>query len=125
MKTHKELDVWKDSVELVIDVYNFTKGFPKEELYGITNQIRRAVVSIPTNISEGSGRNYSAEFIRFLKISQGSLSEFETLLVISLRLNYLDEVRFKSTEGRIFKINAQLSGLIKSIHKGIQHNGAM
>jgi len=125
MKSHKELDVWKDSVELVIDTYNLTKVFPKEELFGITNQMRRAVVSIPTNISEGSGRNYSSEFIRFLKISQGSLSEFETLLLISLRLNYLDEVSFKSIERRIFKLNAQLSGLIKSIHKGIQHNGAV
>ena len=125
MKSHKELDVWKDSIELVIDTYKLTKGFPKEELYGITNQIRRAVVSIPTNRSEGSGRNYSAEFIRFLKISQGSLSEFETLLLISLRLNYLNEVSYKSIEGRIFKLNAQLSGLIKSIHNGIQHNGAM
>jgi four helix bundle protein len=115
MKTHKDLDVWKDSIELVVIIYNVTKGFPKEELYGLTSQIRRAVVSVPANISEGSARNYPAEYIRFLRISKASLSEFETLLHISLRLNYLDEDMFKSIQGRIFKINAQLSGLIKSI----------
>lgn len=121
MKTHKELDVWKDSIDLVVNTYKLTKGFPKEELYGLTNQIRRAAISIPANISEGSARNYSAEFIRFLRISQGSLSEFETLLQIALRLNYLDEDNFKSIEGKVFKVNAQLSGLIKSIQKGINH----
>jgi four helix bundle protein len=89
MKTHKDLDVWKDSIELVIDIYKLTGTFPKSELYGITSQIQRAVVSIPTNISEGSGRNYSAEFIRFLKISQVSLAEFETLLYISFRMKIL------------------------------------
>ena len=115
MKTHKELDVWKDSVELVVLIYQITKGFPKEELYGLTSQIRRAAVSVPANISEGAARNYSTEFIRFLRIAQGSLSEFETLLYISLRLNYFDENKFKSIQGTIFKINAQLSGLIKSI----------
>ena len=125
MKTHKELDVWKDSIELVVMTYTITKNFPKEELYGITNQIRRAVVSIPLNISEGSGRNYSAEFTRFLKISQGSLSEFETLLHISLRLHYLDEAVFKTMEGRVFKLNAQLSGLLKSIQRGPQHTGTL
>ena len=117
MKTHKDLDVWKDSVELVIITYNITKTFPKEELYGITSQIRRAAVSVPVNISEGTARNYPIEVVRFLKISQGSLSEFETLLLISLRLNYLDEVIYKRIEGSIFKINAQLCGLIKSVQK--------
>jgi four helix bundle protein len=115
MKTHKELDVWKDSIELVVKIYHITKGFPKEELYGLTSQIRRAAVSVPANISEGSARNYSKEFIRFLRIAQGSLSEFETLLQISSRLNYINEEMFKSVQGRIFKVNAQLSGLIKSI----------
>ena len=115
MKTHKELDVWKDSIELVVKMYQITKSFPKEELYGLTSQIRRAVVSVPANISEGAARNYSKEFIRFLRIAQGSLSEFETLLQISSRLNYVNEEMFQSIQGRIFKVNAQLSGLIKSI----------
>jgi len=117
MKTHKDLDVWKDSIELVVKTYQITKGFPKEELYGLTSQIRRAAVSVPANISEGSARNYTQEFIRFLRIAQASLSEFETLLLISLKLNYLEKEMFQNIQGRIFKLNAQLSGLIKSISR--------
>ena len=115
MKTHKDLDIWKDSIELVIEIYEVTKGFPKDETYGLTSQIRRAGVSVAANISEGAARNYTKEFIRFLRIAQASLSEVETLLIISLRLNYLDEKIFKTIQGKIFKVNAQLSGLIKSI----------
>ena len=115
MKTHKELDVWKDSIDLVVEVYRITKLFPKEELYGIISQIRRSAVSVPANISEGSARNYSKEFIRFLRIAQASLSELETLIQISSRLNFLNEDNYQSLQGKIFKINAQLSGLIKSI----------
>jgi four helix bundle protein len=115
MKTHKELNVWKDSIDLVVEVYRITKLFPKEELYGIVSQIRRSAVSVPANISEGSARNYSKEFIRFLRIAQASLSELETLIQISLKLNYLNEDNYQDLQGKIFKINAQLSGLIKSI----------
>ena len=115
MKTHKELNVWKDSIDLVVEVYRITKLFPKEELYGIVSQIRRSAVSVPANISEGSARNYTKEFIRFLRIAQASLSELETLIQISSRLNFLNEDNYQSLQGKIFKINAQLSGLIKSI----------
>ncbi len=115
MKTHKELDVWKNSIDLVVEIYKVTNGLPREELYGLTSQLRRAAVSIPANISEGAARSYSKEFIRFLRISQGSLSEVETLLHISLRLNYLEEERFNSIHARVSKVNAQLSGLIRAI----------
>jgi|WetSurMetagenome_2_1015567.scaffolds.fasta_scaffold1496321_1 four helix bundle protein len=115
MKTHKDLDVWKDSIELVVKTYQVTYNYPKEELYGLTSQIRRAAVSVPANISEGSARNYSKEFVRFLRIAQASLSEFETLLEICFRLNYLEKEIFQSIQGRVCKLNAQLSGLIKAI----------
>jgi four helix bundle protein len=115
MKTHKELNVWKDSIALVVEIYEITKHFPREETYGLTSQLRRAAVSVPANTSEGAARHYTREFIRFLRIAQASLSEVETLLHISLRLNYLDESVFKSIQGKIFKVNAQLSGLIKSL----------
>ena len=115
MKTHKDLDVWKDSIELVVEIYKVTKGFPREETYGIISQLRRASVSVAANISEGAARGYTKEFVRFLRISQGSLSEVETLLYISMRLNYLDENIEKSVQGRIHKTNAQLCGLIKAI----------
>jgi four helix bundle protein len=123
MKTHKDLDVWKDSVELLVLIYKETQLFPREELYGLTSQIRRAAVSIPANISEGSARNYSDEFIRFLRISLGSLVEVETLLLISLRLNYIEKEKFDLLYGSILKITSQLSGLIRSIQKGTKKHG--
>lgn len=84
MKTHKDLDVWKDSVEFVTSKYN------KIEEFGLKSQIRRTAVSIPLNIAEGAGRNYSKEFIQFLYIALGSLSELETQFIISKNLNYID-----------------------------------
>ncbi|WP_341850012.1 four helix bundle protein [Kaistella rhinocerotis] len=78
MGTHKDLDVWKSSVELVTTVYLVTSEFPKEEIFGLTNQIRRASVSIPSNIAEGAARNSDREFIRFLYISLGSNQELDT-----------------------------------------------
>jgi four helix bundle protein len=119
MKTHKDLDAWKDSIKLVTELYRITKEFPKEELYGITSQIRRAAVSVPANISEGSARGYSIEFARYLRIAQASLAELETLLIISSQLDYLKEDTFNTMKGMIFKINAQISGLIRSLKKYI------
>jgi len=75
VKDHKKLDIWKMSVDLVPEVYEITKKFPKEELYGLTNQVRRSAVSIPSNISEGAARNTEKEFIQFLYIALGSASE--------------------------------------------------
>lgn len=115
MRTHKDLDLWKDSIRMIVEIYLMTKEFPKEELYGLTSQIRRAAISIPANISEGSAKNSTADFIRYLRIAHGSLSELETLLLIAFQLMYIDEICFKIIEGKLFKINAQLSGLIKSI----------
>ena len=91
MKTHKDLDAWKVSVELVIMVYKETKNFPKDEIYTLVSQIRRSAVSIPSNIAEGAGRNSKKEFIQFLYIALGSLSELETQLIISEKLSYLSE----------------------------------
>ncbi|MCX6251126.1 MAG: four helix bundle protein [Bacteroidetes bacterium] len=117
MKTHKDLDVWKDSIELVILIHKLTDHFPKKEEYRLTSQICRAVVSIPSNISEGSARNYPAEFLRFLHISQGSLSELETQIIIAYKLHYLNDDQYKEVDGRLIRINAQLSGLIKYVER--------
>ncbi len=89
MKKHKDLDVWKKSILLVTLIYDVTKGFPNEEMYGLTNQIRRSAVSVPSNIAEGSARQGDKEFAHFLYISLGSLSELETQLIIANNLNYL------------------------------------
>jgi four helix bundle protein len=106
---HKELDVWKESIELTKKIYNITKNFPKEELYGLTSQIRRASVSIPSNIAEGSARNSDKEFIQFLYVSLGSLSELETQLIISKEIEY-NKYLF---EEEIEKIKKMILGLIK------------
>ena len=89
---HTKLEAWKEAVELTFEIYELTKSFPKEEIYGLTSQIRRAVVSIPSNIAEGCARNSSAETIHFLYIATGSLAELETQLIISNRLGYMSDI---------------------------------
>jgi len=91
-RTHKDLDAWKEAIQLVEDVYKITRSFPKEEMYGLTSQLRRAAVSIPSNIAEGAARNSTKEFIQFLHMSLGSLSEVETQMIIANRLDYLHDV---------------------------------
>lgn len=100
MQTHKDLEIWKLGIKLVENVYKASHQFPKEELYGLTSQIRRSAVSVPSNIAEGAARSGSAEFIRFLYISLGSLSELETQLIIAERLGYIhnDNKIMKSIE---------------------------
>lgn len=82
MNTHKDLDVWKLSIEFVTEVYSITASYPKDELYGIVSQIRRSAISVPSNIAEGFGRNTTGELNQFLGISKGSLAELETLIGI-------------------------------------------
>ncbi len=115
MKTHKDLELWKNGISFVKEIYQATKGFPKEELYGLTSQIRRAAVSVPANLSEGAARNQTREFVRFLRISQGSLSEVETLLIISVSLGYLDSNQMKHFSERIKVLTNQIIGLIHSL----------
>ena len=111
LKTHKHLDAWKRSMDLVQIVYTVTKEFPQEELYGLTNQLRRAVVSVPSNIAEGAARGSNKEFIQFLHIAMGSLSEAETQLVIAKRLGYLENL--DSIEEHIGTVRKLILGLIR------------
>lgn len=116
MKTHKDLQVWQDAVELVINIYKITENFPKGELYGLTNQIRRAAVSIPSNIAEGCGRNSAKELNCFLYYALGSLSELETQIIIALKLNYIKEEDEKTLLDKEMKnLFRLLTALIKSI----------
>lgn len=89
MKNFKELLIWQRSHQLVLDIYLITKSFPKEEVYGLTSQIRRSCSSIPTNIAEGCGRNSDAEMNRFLIIAQGSATELEYQIILSKDLSYI------------------------------------
>lgn len=88
MKWHHNLDVWKRSIELVSEIYKLTEQFPRQEIYGLTQQMRRAAVSIPSNIAEGAGRKSTKEFIQFLSTAQGSIAELETQLLIAAKLNF-------------------------------------
>lgn len=113
MKSHKDLDVWKKSMNLVTEIYRVTKNFPKEETYGLTNQVKRCVVSIPSNIAEGAGRNSKKEFVQFLYVALGSVSELETQLIIALNLAYLRDI--KQFLYQIESIKKMLNGLINHL----------
>jgi len=115
MKTHKDLEVWKNSIKLITNIYSTTRNFPKEELYGLTNQMRRCAVSIASNIAEGAARNSTKEFIHFLHIARGSLAELETQLIVSYNLSFLPEETFKDFENEMKIIGGQLSGLLRSL----------
>jgi four helix bundle protein len=115
METHKDLLVWQRSISLVTAIYEVTKSFPKEELYCIVNQIRRAAISIPSNIAEGSARKNTKEFIQFLHIAMGSAAELETQMIISMNLKYIDNQRSNSFQKELNEIIKMISGLIKSL----------
>lgn len=114
MKDHKDLDVWKESMALAEDIYALTKDFPADEKYGLSSQIKRAVVSIPSNIAEGAARKGDKEFIQFLYIAMGSLSELETQLLLSKRLEFTKSV--ETHLGQIEKIKKMLFGLIRYVN---------
>ena len=88
---HKDLEVWKRSMDLAIEIYNLSKRFPRNESFGLTSQIRRAAVSVPSNIAEGAARKGDKEFLQFLDISLGSLSELETQYLIAIRLAFVEQ----------------------------------
>ncbi|MGJ5640600.1 four helix bundle protein [Formosa sp. S-31] len=106
---HKDLDVWKEAMVLVELVYKITTTFPSSELYGLTSQIRRSAVSIPSNIAEGSARNGFKELYQFIGIAMGSASELETQLLISEKLNYISS-DFELVEKQLHKVRKLLIG---------------
>ncbi|WP_158838777.1 four helix bundle protein [Polaribacter sp. L3A8] len=114
---YTELEVWKYSRGLVKIVYLLTKSFPKEEIYGLTNQIRRCVVSVPSNIAEGIGRQSNKETIHFLYIAKGSLQEVETQLYLSFDLEYISEEELKSTLEKLISSKKLLNGFINYYKK--------
>ncbi|WP_423818423.1 four helix bundle protein [Salinimicrobium sp. TIG7-5_MAKvit] len=113
MKSHQDLTVYQKSIDLVVITYQITKSFPPEEKFGITSQIRRSAVSIPSNIAEGAARQSKKDFSRFLYISLGSLAELETQLEISVRLEYLKKDNLLNEE--IIYIRRMLLKLIKNL----------
>jgi four helix bundle protein len=117
VRNYQELIVWQKAMDLVVEVYTISKAFPKEEIYALTSQLRRAAVSVPSNRAEGQGRRTTADFLRHLSISYGSLREVETQTLIAARLRYLDERRCQEVLKVAAEVGRLLNGLISSLMK--------
>jgi len=117
INNHKDLDVWSKGISLVTDIYKLTKNYPKDEVYGLVNQMRRAVVSIPSNIAEGASRNSGKEFIQFIYIALGSASELETQIIISGNLSYIEDAESETYLKNIESLKKMLNGLITHLKR--------
>jgi four helix bundle protein len=117
MGDYRELTVWQRAIDLVEAVYRTSACFPREEVYGLTSQVRRAAVSVPSNIAEGHGRNTTKDFLSFLSIARGSLKELETQVTIAQRLNYITP----ANEDELLQLSNQvgrlITGLVKALRK--------
>ena len=112
---YKELIVWQKAMDLTTEIYRLTKNLPKDELYALTNQLRRATVSIPSNIAEGNGRASTGDYVRFLIIARGSVSEVETQLLICVRLDYFTQEDIEATLKLCDEIGRMLTSMIKKL----------
>jgi four helix bundle protein len=117
IKTYRDLQIWQKSMILVVDIYKASKSFPNDETYGLTSQVRRCAVSIPSNIAEGYGRNSTSDYVRFLHIAEASLYEMQTQLVIALNLQYLKKNDFDKLYESSREIERMLSKLIKKLNR--------
>lgn len=115
MKTYRDLLVWQKSMVLVTEIYKLSKSFPKYETYGLTSQMRRCAVSIPSNIAEGYGRNSTIDYIRFLRLAAGSLYELQTQIEISLNLRYLNKIDFDQLYESSREVERMLSSSTKKL----------
>ena len=115
MQNYKDLKVWEKAHAFTLQVYEITKLFPKEEIYSLTNQLRRSYSSIPANIAEGSGKNPQHEFAHYLNISLGSSNETEYFLILSKDLNYLQEEKYIELHHTVNEIKAMLISLIQKV----------
>ena len=113
--SYRELVAWQKGLDLVVEIYRITEGFPKSELYGLTSQLRRAAVSVPSNIAEGQAHFSKQEFRHFLRHSRGSLAELETQVLIAQKLGLLEDPVAAETLRKIDEVNRILAGLIKSL----------
>ena len=115
VKTYQELIVWQKSMDLVEEVYKASRSFPRDEIYGLTSQLRRAAVSIPSNIAEGQGRRTTPDFLRHLSIAYGSLLELETQILIATGLSYLAQGTCRDVMNMAAEVGRLLNGLMSSL----------
>ena len=113
--SYQDLEVWQLAVTLAEDCYRLTATFPRDEIYGMTSQIRRAAVSIPANIAEGYGRDQTGNFIQFLRVAQGSDRELETHLLLASRLGLVDRVALEEAQAKVVSVSKMLRALIRSL----------
>lgn len=113
--SYKDLVAWNKAMELVIEIYRVTKNFPKEEIFGLMSQLRRGAISIPSNIAEGKGRLSKGEFRQFLGNARGSLAELETQILISQKLNYLDEAETNKILTMVEEVGKVINGLLSAV----------
>lgn len=116
IKSFRDLNIWQKGIDLVKDIYKETQNFPRQEIYGLTNQIRRAAISIPSNIAEGHIRQHRAEFRQFLSVALGSLAELETQIVISRELNYISTEKSLNVIDQMGSLGKMIRGLIKRLN---------
>ncbi len=112
-KPHKKLDAWKLAMGLVEQVYGVTSRYPSEERFGLVDQMRRASVSVPSNIAEGAARQTRKEFINFLHVAQGSLSELDTLVELSCRLKFMSSAEAAALDQQMLRVDKTLGGLLR------------
>jgi four helix bundle protein len=114
----RDLIAWQQAMDLVEMLYKLTAKFPREEIYGLTSQARRAAVSVASNIAEGQGRNSTKEFVQFLGMAHGSLIELETQVLIALRLKYVEQPETDEVVKQIERVRRLINGLMQSFQKG-------
>ena len=117
MRDFRELKSWVKAHKIALDIYTATRSFPKEKRYGLTSQLRRAALSVPTNIAEGCGRGTDSEFAQFSKIAAGSASEVEYLLQMANELRYLDSSQYKILAKGVVEVKKMLNALILSLRR--------
>ncbi len=116
-KPHKKLDVWKGAMNITYSIYSLTNNYPDEERFGLVSQMRRAAISIPCNIAEGAARQGKREFKNFVSMAQGSLSELDTQLELSVSLGYIDREKFEMVTPQLSRVDRMLTGLIRSLSR--------
>jgi four helix bundle protein len=117
IKSHRDLEVWRKSVHLGLHLYEATAAFPADERFGLTSQIRRAGVSIASNIAEGYGRGSTKDYVRFLRVARGSLHEIDTQCLFAVKLKYLEVAKYRELLEEVEEIGRMLGGLIRSIER--------
>ncbi|MGB1448765.1 MAG: four helix bundle protein [Flavobacteriaceae bacterium] len=117
IQSYKDLLIWQKGIALVKSVYRVCEDLPKDEIFGLQSQMKRAAISVPSNIAEGYGRNYTQSYLQFLRIARGSLLELETQLIIAKELDLIREKLFEKVQGLITEENKMINAFIRSISK--------